>query len=616
LEQAVARLRTGDLAGAEARLKAVLDAVPGDADARHLLGLVAFRRGRYEEACEAIGAAVALRPDVALYRGNLGRARAAAGRLEEAEEALGAAIACEPGHADFHYDLGLVRARRGRTEEAVACYRAAIAREPAHAEAHNNLGSALASLGRRDEAEASYRAAIGHDPGLAEAEANLGGLLCRIARWDEAEAALRRALELAPDFPEALNSLGTALMARRAFGEAEACLRRALALAPDYAEAYNNLGALLHAMGRFDEAEAALGKALGLRPEYAEAMTNLGNALVALGRLGEAETTLRAALRLRPGEAETEYSLGVALLAGGRLREGWAGFERRWERRGAEARALPAPAWNGEELGGRVLLVHAEQGLGDTIQFCRFLPTLGAGRVILEAPRPLVRLLSGLGGAARVIARGEALPRFDVYCPLMSLPRRLETALETIPTRVPYLAADGAAVARWAERLLSFAGLKIGLVWAGNPEFAADSRRSIDPRLLTPLLQVPGATFISLQHGERAPALPIPGWMGEVEDFSDTAALLSALDLVIAVDTAVVHLAGALGKPVWLLNRFDTCWRWLRGRPDSPWYPTLRQFRQARPGDWESVISAVRWALQKAVTHGDRMRFPDSGEAR
>ena len=601
LEEAARLLRAGDAEGAEACLRAMLGAAPDDADALHLLGLVAYRRGRHGQACAAIAAAVARRPEVALYRANLGRVLAAAGRTEEAIAALRGAVAAAPEDADLRYDLGLALARAGRTAEAVAAYREAVARAPAHAEAHNNLGVALAALGETEAAEECYRAALRHAPGLAAAAANLGALLCRVGRWDEAEEALRRALRLAPDVPAALNSLGTALAARRASAEAEECYRRALALDPAYAEAHNNLGTLLEEEGRFAEAERALAEALRLRPDYAEAASNLGNVLVALGRLGEAERAYRLALRLRPGEASSEYNLGVALLSAGRLGEGWAGYERRWDRRGAARRELAAPLWNGEEIGGRILLVHAEQGLGDTIQFCRFLPLLRARHIVFEAPKKLARLLAGQRLGARIVASGEPLLPFDLHCPLMSLPHRLGTTLETIPAAVPYLAADPGLVAAWAARLAALPGLKVGLVWAGNRDFAADARRSIDPALLAPLLGVPGVSFVSLQVGARAPvtapALGLADWTGEIEDFADAAGLVAALDLVIGVDTASVHLAGALGKPVWLLNRFDSCWRWLRDRPDSPWYPTLRQFRQASPGDWAGVIGAAKGTL-------------------
>ena len=624
LEDAARRLRAGDAEGAEARLKTILRTAPEDPDALHLLGLAAHRAGRHAEACAAIEAAVARRPDAALYRANLGRALAAAGRLPEAAAALGTALTARPADADLHYDLGLVLARAGRSAEAAARYRAAIALAPARADSHNNLGAALAALGESDEAEASYRAAIAlaptHAPIYAQAHANLGALLCRLGRFAEAESALRRALEVAPDFPAALNSLGTALAALNRPAEAEVALRRALALDPTYPEPHNNLGTLHFSAGRFAEAEAALRRALAIDPAHAEAHTNLGNVLAALGRLRLSIAAHHASLRLRPAEPEAEYNLGTALLSAGRLRAGWAGYERRWDRRGAARRDLAAPLWTGDAIGRRRILVHAEQGIGDTIQFCRFLPLLPARHIILEVPPPLLRLLSTQQHLAahiipHVVARGDPLPRFDLHCPLMSLPHRLGTTLATIPP-APYLAADPALVSRWTAHLASLArlkgaGPKIGLAWAGNPDYAADSRRSLPPALLAPLLTLPNFSFVSLQPGAASPPPPIHPTPG-LADFADTAALIAALDLVISVDTAVAHLGAALGKPVWLLNRFDSCWRWLRDHTDSPWYGTLRQFRQPRPGDWHSVIEAVRATLAR-TTHvglGSRRAAP------
>ncbi|MDA8049270.1 MAG: tetratricopeptide repeat protein [Rhodospirillales bacterium] len=601
LGEALRRHQAGDFSGAEALYRTVLAEAPANTDALHLLGLLAYQRGRHHEAAAAIAQAVVLRPDAALYRINLARISAAAGNLAGAENSFRAARALDPANADIHYDLGLVLARLGRQEEAAQSYRAAIRLAPEYAAAHNNLASALDALGRPEEAEFHYRAAIACQPHLAEPHANLGALLSRLGRPEEAQACLRQALALAPDFPEALNTLGTVLAARGELAAAEAASRQALALDPAYAEAHNNLGVQLFSQGRFEESLSTLATALRLKPRYAEAETNIANTLVTLGRLDEAESAYRRALAIAPDEPETRYNLGVALLLAGRLLEGWTGYEWRWKRRGAASRDLSQPLWSGEPLGERVLLVHAEQGFGDTIQFCRFVPLLGARHVMLEVPQPISRLLSKLRGVERLVVRGEALPPFDLHCPLMSLPHRLGTTLKNMPAETPYLAADPGEVAGWQARLAGRPGLKVGLAWAGNPEFPADSRRSIDPALLAPLLSTPSVQFVSLQPAPPPPELPLLAFPGELTDFADTAALIAALDLVIGVDTAVVHLAGALAKPVWLLNRFDPCWRWLLDRTDSPWYPTLRQFRQKHPGDWPGVIAAVQAALPLAL---------------
>jgi hypothetical protein len=305
----------------------------------------------------------------------------------------------------------------------------------------------------------------------------------------------------------------------------------------------------------------------------------------------------------------------------GEYAEGWREFEWRWRGGTAEEiklRGFAEPQWQGEDVAGKTLLLHAEQGFGDTLQFCRYASLVGAtARVILEVQPPLVRLCSGLAGVARVVARGEPPPAFDLHCPLMSLPLAVGTTLDTIPSGVPYLAADPELVVGWRERLAGLDGLRVGLVWAGSlrpePELSAiDRRRSITLAMMASLGEASGVSFISLQKGEPAAqsanaalGLALHDFTANLQDFADTAALIEALDLVISVDTSVAHLAGALGKPIWLLNRFDTCWRWLLNRDDSPWYPQLRQFRQPSPGDWNSVMRAVRDALQRRAA-GDR----------
>jgi hypothetical protein len=339
--------------------------------------------------------------------------------------------------------------------------------------------------------------------------------------------------------------------------------------------------------------------------------------LAILGRSAEADASFREALRLQPDQADAHANRGMALLLAGQFEEGWREFEWRWKTAfmATRARNFAAPLWNGEAIGDRVLLLHAEQGLGDTLQFCRYAPLItGGARVVLEVQASLVRLLSRLPGVAQIVARGESLPPFDLHCPLLSLPRAFGTTLETIPAATPYLAADPAEATLWRKRLASLPGLRVGLVWAGGPRtpvpklIAIDMRRSLTLKTLAPLAEVSGVSFVSLQKSSPAaqaanppPGMALADFSVELHDFAATAALIEALDLVISVDTSVVHLAGALGKPVWLLNRFDNCWRWMLKREDSPWYPTLRQFRQPSAGDWSSVISAVKDALQHLV---------------
>lgn len=348
---------------------------------------------------------------------------------------------------------------------------------------------------------------------------------------------------------------------------------------------------------------------------------NLGGALSDLGRPAEALACYDRALAIRPDDVSAHFGRSRPLLLRGEYAEGWREFE--WRRRGGTAEAIKLrgfaqPQWQGEDVAGKTLLLHAEQGFGDTLQFCRYASLVGAtARVILEVQPPLVRLCSSLAGVAQVVARGEPPPAFDLHCPLMSLPLAVGTTLDTIPSEVPYLAADPELVAGWRERLAGLDGLQVGLVWAGSlrpePELSAiDRRRSITLAMMAPLGEASGVSFISLQKREPGAqsanaelGLALHDFTANLQDFADTAALIEALDLVISVDTSVAHLAGALGKPIWLLNRFDTCWRWLLDRDDSPWYPQLRQFRQPRPGDWNSALHAARDALQRRAADTD-----------
>ena len=319
------------------------------------------------------------------------------------------------------------------------------------------------------------------------------------------------------------------------------------------------------------------------------------------GRLDDAVVCLRRAVELKPDFADAHGNLAIALLARGDWTEGWAEYEWRWQTPPMimARREFAQPRWHGEAGSGQTLLVHAEQGLGNSLQFCRYAPLAAERglRVVVEVQKPLARLLGSLPAIQGVVARGEALPHFDLHCPMLSLPRAFGTTTATIPGAPSYLHADSAKVAAWWTRLAALPrrGPRIGLAWAGSSKLRSDSRRSLAPDRLAPLFERPGAHFFSLQKdGPAAPtALPLTDFMNEMEDFADTAALVANLDLVISVDTAVAHLAAAIGKPVWMLDRFDPDWRWLAGRHGSPWYPTLRLYRQPRPGDWDGVVAAV-----------------------
>jgi Flp pilus assembly protein TadD len=488
------------------------------------------------------------------------------------------------------------------------------------AETPSEAGYRLHAEGRLTEAEACYRDALALRPEYPEVWNNLGLVQLTFGRLTEAELSLREALRLNPDFADAHNNLGLVHYRLSRVAEAENCFRGCLRLHPGHPNATINLGTAQQSLGRLDEAEAMYHQALLLGVEPARALNNLAVLHLEQGRPGESEARCREALALNPGNPDARTNLAMVLLLTGRLTEGWEAYEARWALPAMAPEACPVPArrWFGDEpLAGRTILLHAEQGFGDTLQFCRYVPLVAAlgAHVVLAVQPALVRLMRSLDGTAQVFATGDHLPPVEFHCPLMSLPLAFRTNLETVPVAPRYLSAAPAHTAAWRNRLADLPGVRIGLVWAGSsrtdqPHAAAiDRRRSMRLANLAPLAAVPGCSFVSLQLGpptmqlrEPPPGLVVHDFTAELGDFADTAALVEALDLVISVDTAVAHLASALGRPVWLLNRYDTCWRWLRNRDDSPWYPALRQFRQQRAGDWDGVVAAVADALAGWVT--------------
>ena len=495
--------------------------------------------------------------------------------------------------------------RAGRLGDAELHYRTVLAAHPRHADSLSQYGTIALQTHRPELAADLIGQALAIDPQTGPNHANLGIALRRLGRLDEAAACYRRAIQLSPNHAEAHNNLGNLLMRLGQMDEAVACYRQAIALRPDYADAHNGLGGLLVVLARPDEAVECLRRCLELRPAYTEAHDSLGMALQQQGRLDDAIECYRMALRHGPGYAGAHSNLAMALLAKGEMAEGWKEYEWRWRtpQLMPAQRTFARPQWRGQAAEGKTLLIHSEQGFGDTIHFCRYAPLAAERgfRVVLEVPKRLARLLGSLPGVAQIVSSGETLPPFDLHCPMMSLPLAFRTTVETIPNAIPYLNPDAFQVESWRIRLAETApaGLRVGLVWAGNPRqgqaiaTATDHRRSMPTERLAPLLDIAGACFFSLQKDRTV--LPV-GWpqcdfMDEMDDFADTAALIANLDLVISVDTAVAHLASAIGKPVWLLDRFDPDWRWTIGGRDNLWYPTIRVYRQPAAGDWDAVVA-------------------------
>lgn len=487
------------------------------------------------------------------------------------------------------------------------------------ADAHYALGAWLYRRGRIAAAEQAYRRVLSLRPDDVSALSNLGVVLNHASRLDEAEAVLAHALEIDPDHIGALLHMGVLMWQLGRLAHSETAYRAALARNENNALAWNNLGLLLKDMNRLPESEAACRRALALNGNLAEVHNNLGNALWQLGRVEESIDAYRRALALRPDYAAARANLALPLLRLGDYESAWPLYEARHDpsigTEGVPRPPVPYPQWQGESLAGKSVLVWPEQGLGDSLQFCRYVPmlkALGAAHVSVACAPTQQRLFETLANVDQVIPlNGQGrIERHDYWCLMMSLPFRFGTTVATIPAGVPYLHAPASEVEKWHTRLPE-AALKVGLVWAGNPRAdqassnAIDQRRSLDAQSFVPLLNTPGVTFVSLQLGDstRPQIANLPAEirpfdpMNDVRDFADTAAIVANLDLVITVDTSMAHLAGALGRPVWVLSRYAACWRWFKDREDSPWYPGARVFRQTQPDAWDDVLRRVERAL-------------------
>ena len=618
VREALAHHQAGRLPQAEALYRSHLHSHPDDADALHFLGMLMQQGGRSQEALTLLVQATAAAPHNPLFFCNLGTAQRRAGQLQASVDSYRRALALKEDYADAHYRLGVSlwqlgqRGQHDQYNAAQACWTRALMLKPDFADAGFDLANAFKEMGQLAEAESAYRRLLAFHPAHVHAWANLGVVLTQLARYAEAQTAYRRALDLKPDLAEVHNNLGYALNQQCRFAEAEACCRRALEINSNFAAAHNNLGIALKEQGRFTEAEASYRTALKFDARIAEVHNNLGNLFKDIGQMEQAEACFVQALQLDPAYADAHMNYAFLLLHRGDFAQGWQEYEYRWQTRDTgPAPHFAQPLWLGaQDLRGKAILLHAEQGFGDSLQFVRYARLLAerGATVYLLTPAPLTALLARCPGVSAAFDRAEQVPPFDYHCPLLSLPLACKTAIDTIPTDIPYLTADASAAARWSTRLGSRDRLGVGLVWAGSPRLYQPSARSIDLQrsmafeLLQPLLYVDGIDFFSLQLGEAAGQIKevaqIRDYTAELHDFDDTAALIANLDLVISVDTAVVHLSGGLGKPVWMLNRYNTCWRWMAERSDSPWYPSMRIFRQQRRGEWATVVAEVKHALQ------------------
>lgn len=603
-QQALALHARGDLTAAERLYEVILASAPGDPETMHLSGLAALQRGQVAAAVTRISAAVEALPRP-IYLANLGAALRRAGRLEEAVSSLHRALDADPHMAEAHCNLASTLCSQARWDAALEASHRALTLRPELPEALLNRATALVGLVRPADAESAARKALAIRPDWPDALLQLGAALLAQKHTNDGAEAFRKVLQVRPNDYAALVNLGIALGRMDRLEEAAALLRQAITLRPDQPEAGLNLGGILRGLGELPEARNVQQAILARDPDYWPAWSNLAAILHDLGLPGEADLAWQRSLSLNPDQPDARYSRALTLLLGGDFAQGWDALEDRWHatQHHGRARHTHLALWKGEELGGRTILLHTEEGLGDSIQFVRYAPMVAArgATVVMETYAPLARLFASLPGIARVVITGEPVPPVDLQCPLQSLPRAFQTRLDTVPATTPYLHPSPEASAAWRDRV-SGPGLRVGIVWAGNPSHGKDRERSIPFASLAPLWEVPDMRWFSLQVGPRASDMAgtaerLQDLSAKLTDFAETAAALSAMDLVIAVDTSVAHLAGALGRPVWLVLPAVPDWRWMLGRDDSPWYPAMRLFRQSRRGDWESVLARVASAL-------------------
>ena len=640
LRQAAQAQAAGRPAEAAARCRDVLTRLPNHPDALHLLGLLAYQSGRYDVALSHIQQAIAVKDSVADYHSNLAVVLSAVRRHEEAIAACQKCLALRPDHVQGLLNLADALESTGRREEAVAAYRRALALRPDNPGALNRLGIALTACGNIEEAILAWNEALTYQGDYAEVYSNLALALIEVGKVSQAVTAGRRAVHIRPEFAAAHNNLGLALSESAQNDEARAAFlralelgsgvlqtlvnlgnlslkckeidraisecRQALALDNNSALALYSLGSALREKGELDEAYACYQRALRLNSNYAEARNGVGLVLSDKGEFDAGIACYREALKLKPKLAMAHWNLSLSLLLRADFEHGWDEFEWRWKCKELNlGLRITGPIWDGGELGGRRIVLQSEQGFGDVIQFVRYIPQVlkSGGKVVLSCHPSLHRLLREQDWKIQecVPTNRKPPPEFDVQCPLMSLPLVFKTRLNSIPATVPYLSANEELVKRWKERMPVDGRLKVGLVWANQP---APPGRSPPAETWGLLAKIPGIWFCSLQKPvsrTKIPLLPaelsMTDWTEELTDFAETAALMANLDLIISVDTAVPHLAGAMGKPVWVLLKHIPDWRWMMDRADSPWYPTMRLYRQPTFGDWETPMKQLAEAL-------------------
>lgn len=630
-------------ADAAASLRKAIELDHGFSEAHNDLGTVLKNQGDTSTAERHFRRAIEISPHLPQPHYNLALKLLNDGRSDEAEVHLKKVIELVPGHTDSLLLLGDLARKAGHYDEARHYLQTVLDTQPDNVQALMGMGACLYAQDRFIEASMLYFEAVRLQPNSAQANYSLGLCYLKREKWVDAETYLQTAINLQGDYWDAYANLGYVLFQQKRVEQAAALFRSIIDRAPRHPQLYLNYAYALGALGDYESAiriqEAALGspdhdaeafsnlsyyygelddmeqartwaeKAIAAKPGSIDGHNNLAHALRCLGEVDQSLAMYERAIELDPQSPDAHWGRALLLLSLGRFKEGWEEYEWRWRMKSiAPGEKPPGPEWQGEDIRDKTLLLYQEQGLGDMIHFVRYVPLLKerCKSIILAMPRPLKRLFEGIPSVSAVVSEGET-PPYDLALPLMSLPRIFGTTLETIPAKVPYLSVPEDVLLQWEKKFSAAPpGFRVGLVWAGGAAFKGNRQRSMSLDAFAPLAQIPHVALFSLQKGPPAeqlktppPAMHVIDWTEDIRDFADTAACISHLDLVIAVDTAVAHLAGALGKPVWTLIPMSSDFRWLLDREDSPWYPTMRLFRQKTRGDWGEVIQRVAGELQR-----------------
>jgi FKBP-type peptidyl-prolyl cis-trans isomerase 2/TolA-binding protein len=534
------------------------------------------------------------------------------GKLEEAISLYNKALRIKPDLSKAYYNIGVIYQEKGIFDKAIFSYKLALSYKYDYTEAYHNIGVIYWKLKNFEEAISNLMYAINFNPFHALSYYHLGVIYQELGQIKKATNLYERALQIDPTLSSAYFNLGVIHQDKEEYDFAIERYKKALEYSPENFGAYNNLGLCYLENENLDDAMASFQKSIELKPDFAEAYSNIGNVYHNKLMLDEAINMYKKAIDIDPNYTDAHWNLAISYLLKGELEQGWKEYEWRWKTDEFHRPSFPKPIWNGEPIHGKKLLIITEQGLGDALQFLRYIPLIykKGVKIIFTCSEELIPLIKNHEEISEIIPRNSIVPEFDYYCSLLSLPLIFNTTINNIPQNIPYINATKKSIKYWHNKLSNNQNkMKIGIVWAGNPKHKMDKKRSIPLKTYYPLFDLKGVAFYSLQKGkgseqvdDESKKMGLIDLTNEINDFSDTAGFIMNLDLVITVDTAVAHLAGALGRPVWVLIPYIPDWRWMLNREDSPWYPTMRLFRQSSRGDWETVVIKIRQELERLIS--------------